>query len=128
VSTQDVARSNLAGERQSEISLGRGGICENVDTAVPLESACFWARSHLSDGGQEPVGRPALATIHAEGESAGPAGHAGKLPAANKSVHQAAVIARESPTFAKGQIGNPVEVELVSKIKIGGGAGEVRGK
>src|SRR5216683_7361601 len=72
-------------------------------------------------------GNPAP-TAGARGFYPNPAGQPGKLPATDKGVQQAAVIARESPPFAKGKFGNPVEVDLVGKIKIGNGTGQVRGK
>src|SRR5262249_30893530 len=99
-----------------------------VDATISLESACFRFCSHLSDGGQEPVRRPALATIHAEGESAGPAGQAGKLPAADERVQHAARATRDGAPSANRQIGNPVHVELVGKIEVGDCTSQARGK
>src|ERR1700746_1616840 len=102
VPTQDVARADLAGKGQGEVLLRRGGISKNVDASVFLESACSGFRSHLSDRSEEPVRRPALATVHAEGESAGPASHSGSLPATDESVQQATGVAGQCATFANG--------------------------
>src|SRR6202022_3465478 len=99
-----------------------------VDTSILFEGADLRLGSHLGDGGEEPVCGPALAAIHAEGESAGPAGESRKLPSSDNSVYEATGIASQSPAFAHRHIGDPVEVDLMRKIKIRDRARPVRRK
>src|SRR4029077_610136 len=101
-STQNIARADLAGKRQGEVLLRCGGISKNCDASVFLESPCSGFRSHLSDRSEEPVRRPALAAVDAEGESAGPASHSGSLPAADETVQHATGVAGQCATFANG--------------------------
>src|SRR5207302_9860253 len=78
--------------------------------------------------GQNPVCRPAWAAVNAERESAGPASDSGSRPPANDTVQHTMGTACKGATFAHGQFRNPVEVELVSRIKVGDGAGQIRRK
>src|SRR6202158_795066 len=82
----------------------------------------------MSDRGEEQFRRPTLPTIHTERKSTGPPSQAGKLPATNESIEEAAGVSRDRASFADGDICNPVEVDLVGEIEVGGGAGQVRGK
>src|SRR5438477_13109364 len=123
IATQNVARPNAARERQSEVCLRRSGIGKNVDAARLLEHTRFRLGRHLCYRGEEPVGRPALASIYAEGETAGPARQPRELPAPDESIEKTTGIACQGLASAERQIGNPINVELMCEVVIGDGAG-----
>ena len=94
------------------------GIGKNVDAAALLEHARLRLGRHLCYSCEEPVGRPALATIDAEWEAASPACQAGKLPATNESIQKTACIIADGPASAQRQICNPIKVELMCEVEV----------
>src|SRR5205807_2915418 len=101
VPAQHVARAHPARKGQGEVLLCRGWIRKEVDAAGSLVGAGPGFRRHLTDPGQKPVCRPALATVNAERESAGPASDSGSRPAADDSVQHTMSTACKGATFAQ---------------------------
>src|SRR5690349_10763196 len=79
IASQNVARANPARKRQSEIRLCGSRVSKDVDATRLLEHSRLRLGRHLCYSSEEPVGRPALATIYAERKTAGPACQTGKL-------------------------------------------------
>src|SRR5579864_2649454 len=85
ISTDHIAGTTLPGERMLKIGKGRGRIGENADGAIRLsEMSGARPRDQLGDALLVPVGGPEVAVIYSEGEAAGPASQAGKLPASDQ--------------------------------------------
>lgn len=64
-----------------------------------------------------PVGGPARSALDAAGESAGPAGDAGKLPRRDEGIGEPAIIRVKGATSAERQIGDPVELDLMRQCQ-----------
>src|ERR1700687_2667996 len=75
-------------------------------------------RHHLGDTLLVPIRGPEVTVVDGERETAGPASQTGKLPAADEGVQQGPGVAREIAALAKGQLGDPVGVELMGGIEI----------
>src|SRR5262249_55756425 len=98
----------------------RGGrVGEHADRAIWLsEMAGPWPGNHLSDTLLVPVRGPEIAVIDGEGEPAGPAGQAGKLPASYESVGKTGSVAREVFAPAERQLRYPVGIDLMGGVEV----------
>src|SRR5713226_4489872 len=120
ISADHVSRTALARERMNEVVIERvGWVGENTDRTIWLfEMAGPRPGDHLSDTLLIPVRGPEVTVIHGEGEAAGPAGQARKLPAPNKGIQRRASVALEVPSLAERQLGNPVGVDLMGCVEV----------
>src|SRR5580692_2515157 len=71
-----------------------------------------------SRAAQLPVRGPGSAVADGQGESAGPAGKAGKLPAANEGIGKAVCIPGQELSLAERQLDDEVAVQLMSRVEV----------
>src|SRR5260370_12781159 len=102
-----------------EVKKSRRRIGENADRTLGIPVMPELGPSdHLRDALLVPVCGPEVAVIHGEGEAAGPASQAGKLPTCDQSIGNAGGVASEALAFSERQLANPVASDLVSRVKL----------
>src|SRR5713226_6556438 len=114
-----ISRTAFARERMPEVGERSGRVGEHADRTIWLfEMAGPRPGDQLSDTLLVPVSGPEITVIHGEGEAAGPAGQARKLPAPNERIQRRASVALEVPSLAERQLGNPVGVDLMGGVEV----------
>ena len=123
----DRSRSEPSGQKQVMVCSDFGR-----PSGVPLEldeNTGLRFRSNQKRGPfQFKIGRPAVAGLDAEGETAGPAAQPAESPSAEHGIHKTVGATAPAPAFAVGKVPYPnrVEVDLVGGIEVRNRAPQIR--
>ena len=88
------------------------------ECAALLCHSCLRGTDLRGCAAQLPVRRPGAAVADGQGESAGPSGKAGELPAADNGIGQAVSIPGQELSFAERQLDDEVAVQLMSRVEV----------